>query len=357
MLDNTMQTIGEKNRTVRILLPYLAILATLYTIYFAKFILLPIVVAAFFALFTSPLVARLERLFLPRAVSAIIVLLGVIGALSFVAMLFTNPAQQWWDKLPEVANSMSSSIGEATQSLNKATSNGAAASNTDIAKASENIRNTTFLAMFKSFASSTPLVLTQILGTIFLIYFFLVHGQVLLLRFVQARSSFSDKRQAVELLSEMQQQLSRYVTTITCVNIALGFCVGCAFYIMKVEDPFLWGALAGALNFAPYLGPLVSATAFALVAYLQFNQIEMALLIPGVYLLINLIESQFVTPTLLGSTLNLNPLVVFVWLVLWGWLWGGFGMLVGVPLLVCLSIYLEHTRLIGDWHILIKQES
>lgn len=206
MLDNTMQTIGEKNRTVRILLPYLAILATLYTIYFAKFILLPIVVAAFFALFTSPLVARLEKLFLPRALSAIIVLVGVIGALSFVAMLFTSPAQQWWDKLPEVANSMSSSIGEATQSLNKATSNGAAASNTDIAKASENIRNTTFLAMFKSFASSTPLVLTQILGTIFLIYFFLVHGQVLLLRFVQARSSFSDKRQAVELLSEMQQQ-------------------------------------------------------------------------------------------------------------------------------------------------------
>lgn len=102
MLDNTMQTIGEKNRTVRILLPYLAILATLYTIYFAKFILLPIVVAAFFALFTSPLVARLEKLFLPRALSAIIVLVGVIGALSFVAMLFTSPAQQWWDKLPEI---------------------------------------------------------------------------------------------------------------------------------------------------------------------------------------------------------------------------------------------------------------
>lgn len=357
MIENTMQAMGDKSKTVRVLLPYLAILATLYTIYFAKFILLPIVMAAFFALFTSPLVSRLEKLYLPRSLSTVIVLSGVISALTLVAMLFTNPAQHWWDKLPDLATSMSSSIGEATQSLNSATGNKDAANTADIAQASESIRNTTFLAMFKSLASSTPLVLTQILGTIFLIYFFLVHGQVLLLRYVQARSSFHDKRQAVELLAEMQQQLSRYVTTITLVNISLGFCVGCVFYLFKVEDPFLWGALAGALNFAPYLGPLVSASAFALVAYLQFDQIEMALLIPGVYLLINLIESQFVTPTLLGSTLNLNPLIVFVWLVLWGWLWGGFGMLVGVPLLVCLSIYLENTKLIGDWHILIKQEN
>lgn len=351
-----MQAAGNNNKTVRILLPYLAILATLYTLYFTKFILLPIVMAAFFALFTSPLVMKLEKLFVPRPIAALLVLSGVIGVITLVAMLFTNPAQHWWAKLPEVANNMSSSIGEATQSLNKVSASGSAPSQAEIAQASESIRQSTFLAMFKSLASSTPLVLTQILGTIFLIYFFLVHGQVLMLRFVQARSSFADKRQAVELIAEMQHQLSRYVTTITCVNIALGFCVGCVFYFLKVEDPFLWGALAGALNFAPYLGPLISAAAFSLVAYLQFGAIEMALLVPGMYLVINLIESQFVTPTLLGNTLNLNPLVVFVWLALWGWLWGGFGMLVGVPLLVCLSIYLEYTGVIGDWHILIKHE-
>ena len=355
-----MQDIENSKKIVRILLPYLAILATLYTLYLAKTILLPIVVAAFIALFSNPLVSRLECCRISRSVGSVLVLVTIILAVSSIALLFTNPAQQWWQKLPEIANTMSDSLGEATESLKGEEKDYVLSSisrEEDASNTGEEIRNTTFLAVFKSFASATPVILTQILATIFLVYFFLVYGQLLLLRIIQARSSFEDKRITVELVNTMQGELSSYISTITLVNIGLGLTVGIVFYFFGVKDPFLWGALAGVLNFAPYIGPMVSAVAFALVSYLQFGDLKFVVLIPSVYLGINLIESQFLTPTLLGRTLDLNPLVVFVWLLLWGWLWGGFGMLVGLPLLVCLSIYLERTGIIGNWHILLKHRN
>lgn len=335
------------------LLVYLAVLASVYTLYLGQVILLPLVLAAFIALFSSPWVARLERWGLPRMLGTLLVLTTIIAALIFSALLFTDPAQQWWQKLPDIlsnlANGVSVAAGESTSTLsdiNSALSEQAS---------DDEFRKTTILSLLQALASATPTVLTQILVTVFLAYFFMVYGQHLLLNLVQIRKTFAHKRQTVELVHAMQAELSTYVSTITLINIVLGLVVGCAFYGLGIEDPFLWGALAGALNFAPYLGPLLSAIAFSLVAYLQFQTIEYALLIPSIYLGINLVESQFVTPTLLGKTLDLNPLVVFLWLVFWGWLWGGFGMLVGVPLLVCVSIYLERTGVVGEWFRLLKQ--
>ncbi|UTA47741.1 AI-2E family transporter [Simiduia sp. 21SJ11W-1] len=333
---------------------YLALLATLYTLYFAKVILLPIVLAAFIALFSSPTVARLERIGVPRMLGTMGVLVTIVSGIAGAALLFTDPAQQWWHKLPEVMENLSNGVIEATQASAGSAMQDINNALNDQAQQSE-FRHTTILSLLQSLASATPTVLTQILVTLFLAYFFMVYGQQLLLNWVQIKNSFSDKRRAVELIHAMQADLSTYISTITLINIALGLTVGCVFYMLGVEDPFLWGALAGALNFAPYLGPMLSATAFSLVAYLQFQSLQFALLIPAVYLCINLLESQFVTPTLLGRTLDLNPLVVFLWLVVWGWLWGGFGMLVGVPLLVCVSIYLEQTGAIGPWYRLLKQ--
>lgn len=350
----------KPQKTILFVLPYLAILATLYTLYLAKAILLPLVIATFIALFSSPLVKRLESWRIPRPLGSMIVLSCIFASVFFIIVLVASPAQQWWKELPGIAENMSESISNASRSLEGSDAEQGTSvleSEESIKEAGKNIRHSTLLTVFKSFAFATPQVATQIFITIFMIYFFLVYGNVLLLRIIQVKSTFSNKRQAVELVTTMQNELSSYVTTITFINIGLGFIVGCVFFAFGIKDAFLWGALAGVLNFAPYIGPMLSATAFSLVAYIQFGDIQHALFVPGIYLVINLIESQFITPTMLGSKLNLNPLIVFVWLILCGWLWGGFGMLVGVPLLVCISIYLEKTGLVGDWHIIVRHNS
>jgi predicted PurR-regulated permease PerM len=156
---------------------------------------------------------------------------------------------------------------------------------------------------------------------------------------------FAKQRQAIELVKALQKDLSRYIGTITLVNAGLGLSVGAVFFVLGLEDPFLWGAFAGVMNFAPYLGPVISMVSFGFVAYLQLESVSFMLTVVSIYLLINLIESQFVTPTLLGKRFNLNPLVIFVWLVFWGWLWGGMGLLIGVPLLVCINILVERLEL------------
>ncbi|WP_265113062.1 AI-2E family transporter [Vibrio parahaemolyticus] len=123
------------------------------------------------------------------------------------------------------------------------------------------------------------------------------------------------------------------------------------FFVLGLEDPFLWGAFAGVMNFAPYLGPVISMVSFGFVAYLQLDSVSFMLTVVSIYLLLNLIESQFVTPTLLGRRFNLNPLVIFMWLVFWGWLWGGMGLLIGVPLLVCINILADRLALCGSTNI------
>nr|WP_257884084.1 AI-2E family transporter [Vibrio parahaemolyticus] len=122
-------------------------------------------------------------------------------------------------------------------------------------------------------------------------------------------------------------------------------------FFLGLEDPFLWGAFAGVMNFAPYLGPVISMVSFGFVAYLQLDSVSFMLTVVSIYLLLNLIESQFVTPTLLGRRFNLNPLVIFMWLVFWGWLWGGMGLLIGVPLLVCINILADRLALCGSTNI------
>ncbi|WP_413700796.1 AI-2E family transporter [Psychromonas sp. KJ10-10] len=114
------------------------------------------------------------------------------------------------------------------------------------------------------------------------------------------------------------------------------------------------GAFAGVLNFVPYIGPLISMVCFGVIAYVQFDSMSYAFIIISTYLFINLLESQFVTPTLLGRGFNLNPLIIFIWLILWGWLWGSMGMLIAVPLLVCLNTLLERLDLFGRVHLILR---
>ncbi len=347
----------KPSAVVRLVLPYIAILGTLYTLYLTKTILLPVVVAAFIALFSSPLVERLERINIPRQLGSVFVLAAILAVVVAIGVMFTGPAQQWWSKAPDIISEVSGSFSGLDGDAKADADAPPPAEDKDASGMNEaraDLQKTTALAIFKSIASATPTVVTQFLATIFLVYFFLVYGQLLLLRLIQIQSSFRDKRQAVDLVNTMQHELSQYVYTISLINIGLAVCVGCVFYLLGVEDAFLWGALAGALNFAPYVGPLISAATFAVVTYLQFDELKMALIVPAIYLVINLVESQFVTPTLLGGALDLNPLIVFLWLLLWGWIWGVFGMLVGVPLLVCLVIYLERTGIVGDWYMLVK---
>ncbi|HHX8439322.1 TPA: AI-2E family transporter [Vibrio diabolicus] len=311
-------------------------------LYFAKPILLPIVLSTFISLLCSPFINYLEDKGLPRAITVVVTLSFLVGASIIGLAAMSEPAKQWWSELPSIVKNVSQEVSEVTQAS-------ADHLNTPLNIASDmdmdEVGNNTVFSLVKTLATTTPTILTQAMIVLFMVYFMLNHGRSLFRKSVSYLHGFAKQRQAIELVKALQKDLSRYIGTITLVNAGLGLSVGAVFFVLGLEDPFLWGAFAGVMNFAPYLGPVISMVSFGFVAYLQLESVSFMLTVVSIYLLINLIESQFVTPTLLGKRFNLNPLVIFVWLVFWGWLWGGMGLLIGVPLLVCINILVERLEL------------
>lgn len=310
-------------------------------LYFAKPVLLPIILSTFITLLFSPLVNFLELKRIPRQVSVISLLLVLVMGIGLGVSALSEPVQEWWAELPKVVKDVSQEVSEATKSSTQELQK-----ELDIAKNIDGLGHTTVFSFVKSFASTTPSILTQLMIILFMVYFMLNYGRDLFRQTITHLGNFGNKRRAVELVKTVQQDLSRYIGTITLVNAGLGLTVGVVFFFLGFEDPFVWGAFAGLMNFAPYLGPFISMCCFALVSYLQLDSISFTAIVVSSYLFMNLIESQFVTPTMLGKRFNLNPLIIFIWLVIWGFLWGGMGLLIGVPLLVCLNILFDRFELV-----------
>ncbi|MDF4993757.1 AI-2E family transporter [Vibrio parahaemolyticus] len=326
----------------------LLVLLLVPALYFAKPVLLPMVISTFVALLFSPLINYFEDKGLPRTITVVVTLTLLVSVSILGLAAISEPAKQWWAELPSIVQNVSQEVNEVTKASSEHM-------NAPLELASDmnidEMGNNTVFSLLKALATTTPTLLTQAMIVLFMVYFMLNQGRSLFRKSVSRLRGFSKQRQAVELVQALQKDLSRYIGTITLVNAGLGLCVGLVFFVLGLEDPFLWGAFAGVMNFAPYLGPVMSMVSFGFVAYLQLDSVSFMLTVVSIYLLLNLIESQFVTPTLLGRRFNLNPLVIFMWLVFWGWLWGGMGLLIGVPLLVCINILADRLALCGSTNI------
>jgi predicted PurR-regulated permease PerM len=147
-----------------------------------------------------------------------------------------------------------------------------------------------------------------------------------------------DKKSAVEISHEIQQNISNYLFSVSLINIGLGIVVSGGLYFMGVPNAAMWGMLVALLNFVPYFGPAAGIILLAAVGLLTFDTLWQAVLPPAWYLLLHLLEANLITPVLLGRRFTLNPVVVFVSLIFWTWLWGVSGALLSVPILVSIKV-------------------
>lgn len=329
----------KRDRILQLSLMTIAlIIMFIFILHVAKPFLLPVFFGFFISLLCSPLVNRLVRFGIPRIINVIAVLLGFVSFIVLSLNLLSEPAQQWWSKLPMLIENVSNEVSEATE-------NSELVKETDFTLSStmthDGLTSNTSFSIIKSVLTTTPTIVTQLMVALFMAYFMMSYGRQMYSQCLSLLTRFSDKRKVVGLVKVVQTDLSRYISSITIINICLGLVVGCVFYMMGLKDPFLWGAFAGLMNYIPYLGPMISVACFSLVSFLQFESLSYSLTVASLFLVINLIESQLATPTLLGKRFRLNPLILFVWLVFWGWLWGAMGMLIGGPLLVLINVVLS----------------
>jgi predicted PurR-regulated permease PerM len=184
--------------------------------------------------------------------------------------------------------------------------------------------------------------LFELMVVVILLYFLLASGDLFLRKLIHVLPRFQDKRKAVQIAREVEDNISTYLITVALINACLGTTGGIAFWLLGMPDPWLWGALGALLNFIPYLGALSVISLTGLVAAATFPSLGHALLVPASYLGLSIIEGNFINPWIVGRRLTLNPVVIFLGLTFWGWLWGIPGALLAVPMLAMFKIFCDH---------------
>lgn len=357
---------------------WLLVLAIIYTLYFAQSLILLFLLTALVALLLNPLVLFLKRLFIPRAVSAVVLLTLLVMPFSFLSVELAEPAQKWAKLVPKLSVHLNDQIDvfskkfklhEETEReqlkqndtlmdegfdwfgwFSKDTAEQVAPSVADSNIVADRLKERS-MGVAINLLSATPMIIAQVLSCFILILFLLIFSPALFDAFIQSLPSAEKKQRAVRLVGAIQKELSRYIMTVSAINVGLGMATAGALHLIGMDDALLWGVLVGLLNFMPYLGAAIGSVILILASVVQFGLGWGVLMPVGIYLALNLIESQFITPTILGRRMNINPLVVMLWLLTCAWLWGVVGVLLSVPLLVCIKLILVQ---LGVWQNAVR---
>jgi predicted PurR-regulated permease PerM len=321
-------------------------LGVLAALYVASSVILPVVFALVLNLLLQPGVRLLGRLHLPRAVGALLAVLLVIGAIVGLVAALSVPAATWAERLPEGIPRLETHLQVMKgpiQALQKVIQQAEQVADAPPSRGSiVSVRRD--LGITGALFAGTRSVLDGLFTTVLVLYFLLVAGNIFLRRMVEILPTFSNKRQAVDISQQIQEDISAYLVTITAMNAAVGVTTAVAMYLCGLGDPLLWGTTAFLLNFIPILGPLFGVCIFVLVGMLSFESLWWALLPPALYFGIHLIEGESLTPMLLARRFTLNPVLIILSLVFWFWMWGMLGAILAVPMLAILKIISDRLR-------------
>ena len=311
-------------------------LALITAMYLGRAVLMPILFGMILAVVLAPVVERLLRLRIPEPIGAALVILAMVGLLVLAIELLVLPA---WDVLTELPLQVQNLLAELLAWVRSfrfgkwlAPHDGA-----DLTKqaAAQGLTMTgVMLKMAQSFIISA-------LSATLLAYFLLSSGDLFLTKLVRVLPSVRDKVRAVTVVRTVQREVATYYASVSMINIGLGFAVTLLTWGFGLPMPWFWGALVALLNFVPYVGAGTSALLLLLAGMAFTASTGQALLLMTCFIGITFIEGQLINPLLVGKRLALNPTVVFVALLFWGWLWGVGGMLLAVPLLIIIKKFAD----------------
>jgi len=322
----------------------LLLLACFFTLYVAKDALAPLVLAVLLNFLLAPLVQGLKKLLIPEAIGALVV---VACSLCFVGLLiyeFQAPVVEWLDRTPEILAKISDDlrglqkpvqkVSEVSRQISKM-----AQPETGGGKPQVELKPFSLVA---GVFNTTYQVAIELVIVIVMLYFLLSSGDLFLRKLIHVLPRFQDKKRAVLIMREIEDNISRYLITVAMINACLGGAATLVFWAMGMPSPALWGVLGFLLNFIPYLGALTEIIIVGLVASATFPYAGHAFLVPAAYFALAILEANFLTPYVLGRRLTLNPVVIFLAITLWGFMWGILGVFLAVPVLVTLKIFCDH---------------
>lgn len=346
----------------------LAILASVFVLSWAKAVFIPVMLSVLFSYALSPIVNWLEVKHVPRWLSSAVLLLAIVGGIGWGAYSLRLQASQLLAALPEAAQKLGEAmkprsgksesaldtVQKAAAQLEKAASDNSAPSNASrgatrvvVEKANFNITD----YLWTGTMGLTALI-GQTMVVLFLTYFLMLSGEAFRRKLVKLTPTLSNKKITLQALNEITGQIQRYLQVQLLTSVVVGVATGLALLAFGLENAAVWGVAAFILNFVPYIGSVMTALASALVAFLQFGSLNTAMAVGGTSLFIHTVVGNLLTPWLTSRASRLSPVAVFMGLLVFGWLWGVWGLLLGVPIfMMAKSICdrIEDFKLIGEF--------
>jgi predicted PurR-regulated permease PerM len=332
-------------------LAVLAVLAVLFALHAARAVIVPVLLGLMLSYALAPLVGQLQRLRLPRALAAALLLLGLVGGIGGTGYALADDASKLLDSLPAAtekvraamaarrpgANSALAQMQKAATQLEQAAEAGGpapvagprGATRVIIEKPRFNLHDYLWTGTLGLLAS-----LGAVMVVVFIAFFLLASGDSFRRKLVHlAGPTFTKRRLTVQTLDEIGAQIQRYLLVQVFTSAVVGLTIWLAFYLVGVEHAAVWGAVAFVLDFVPYLGAAVLTASAGLMSFVQFGSVDMALLVAGISLGVHTLSGNLLMPYLSSRSSRMNAVVVFIGVLAFGWLWGVWGLLLAVPVL------------------------
>ena len=364
-MTTTTKDIGLNVRSVA--LTVIAAATVMWVLNWAKEVFIPIVLSILISYALEPVVGWLMRLRLPRALAAALVMALLTGSLGYTAWALSDDATAILAEAPAAAQKLRETlrrdrgdggaiqqVQEAAQELQRAADEAAGRNpaprgvqRVQIEQPALNVRE------YLSWGSAGVLAFAgQALLVVFFVFFLLVSGDLFKRKLVKlAGPSLEQKKITVQILNDIDRQISRFLLVRLVTSVIVGLATWVAFRMLGLEQAGVWAVTAGVFNTIPYFGPVIVAVGTAVVAFLQFGTIEMTLYVAGVSLVITSVEGWLLTPWLTSRTASTNEVAMFVGLIFWSFVWGIWGTLLAVPMLVAVKAYcdrIEDLKPIGE---------
>jgi predicted PurR-regulated permease PerM len=341
-------------------LTVMAALAIVLALQYAQAMIIPIVLAVLISYALEPSVAWMERRRVPRAIAAAVVLLTLVTTSGWMLYSLRSQAAAFVDQLPQAAKRLRQmaendrpaaptafqQVQKAATELEKAANAAAPApassgvQRVQMQSPPINIGEYVVWGSLGVVAASGQLVLI-----LFLVYFLLASGDMYRRKLVKIiGTTLSEKKLTLQILEEIDRQIEMFLIVEVFTSVVVGVATWLAFLALGVEQAAVWGLLAGIFNSIPYFGPVIVTGATSAVAFLQFGNLRMAIVVGAVALLITSLEGFLLTPWLTSRATRMNAVAIFVGLLFWGWVWNVWGMLLAVPMLMVMKAVCDHVE-------------
>ncbi|MFQ6550275.1 AI-2E family transporter [Aestuariibius sp. 2305UL40-4] len=326
----------------------LAVLALLTALAIAQVFIVPVIMAFLLALVFSPLCRWSQRRGVPEPLSALVIVVGLLTALAATTLSLALPVTGWLEDAPSIAREaerklrglmgVAETVTDAGRQIEEAATagDGAEGAPIEVVVAEEGPLTT--------IALGAPLVVAQTIFIMILTFFILASGSLFYERLVHVMPTMTEKKRALQIAYDIERDVSRYLLSITAINAGLGVAVGCTMALLGMPSPLAFGLLAFSLNFVPFLGAIGGVAISFGVALISLPTAFDAFVVAAAYFALTSIEGQLVTPWLVGRRLRLNTVVILIAVAFWAWLWSIMGMIMAVPLLVCLRVLCKHVE-------------